>query len=74
MSPIVIGAPIDPGYRERVLQSASAQVAAKQRERAKQERLMGIEADEQFAFIVGYTSGGAPYGLTWVESEAMEEE
>jgi hypothetical protein len=26
-----------------------------------------IESDENFAFIVGYTSGGAPFGLTHEE-------
>ena len=25
------------------------------------------ESDETFAFIAGYTSGGAPYGITWEE-------
>lgn len=74
----LLGVPIDPGYRERVLQSAAAQAAAKQRKKAEQkeerERVMDIEADEQLAFIVGYTSGGVPYGLTWAEWEALEEE
>ena len=23
--------------------------------------------DDRFAFIAGYTSGGAPYGMTWEE-------
>jgi hypothetical protein len=27
--------------------------------------------DDRFAFIAGYTSGGAPYGITWEESEGM---
>lgn len=30
------------------------------------------EQDENFAFIAGYTSGGAPYGITWEEWEQME--
>ena len=29
-------------------------------------------SDENFYFIAGYTSGGAPYGITWKEDE-MEE-
>lgn len=32
------------------------------------------EQDEYFAFIAGYTSGGAPYGITWEEWEQMEKE
>jgi hypothetical protein len=36
---------------------------------------LGIEplSDEYFAYIVGYTSGGFPYGLTWEQWEALEE-
>jgi len=26
-----------------------------------------IDSDDTFAFIAGYTSGGAPYGTTWEE-------
>ena len=26
-------------------------------------------SDENFVFIVGYTSGGAPYGITWEQAE-----
>lgn len=26
-------------------------------------------SDENFFFIVGYTSGGAPYGITWEQAE-----
>lgn len=35
-----------------------------------------IESDETFAFIVGYTSGGFPYGITWEEMEpkSLEEQ
>ena len=31
-----------------------------------------FESDETFAFIAGYTSGGAPYGVTWEEMEEIE--
>lgn len=30
-----------------------------------------IESDHYFAYIVGYTSGGAPYGITWEEMEEI---
>ncbi len=36
--------------------------------------LAGIEQDEHFAYIVGYTSGGAPYGVTWDELDDEERE
>ena len=32
----------------------------------------GVEYDENFAMIIGFTSGGAPYGLTWEEFEKIE--
>jgi hypothetical protein len=74
----MLGVPIAPDYQERVLQSVAAQAAAVRRKkaerRAEQERQLGMESDDHFAFIVGYTSGGAPYGLTWAEWEALEEE
>ncbi len=33
----------------------------------------GINSNEYFYYIVGYTSGGAPYGITWEEWERWEE-
>lgn len=30
------------------------------------------ESDEHFAYIAGYTSGGAPFGTTWEEMAEME--
>ena len=35
-----------------------------------------IEQDETFYYIAGYTSGGAPYGVTWEEMglEPFEDE
>lgn len=32
------------------------------------------DSDERFAYIAGYTSGGAPYGITWEEWEAEKRE
>lgn len=42
--------------------------------RRKQMREPGVNPldelqDERFAFIVGHTPGGAPYGLTWEETD-----
>ncbi len=47
----------------------------KEKQREKEERLMYEDSDEYFAFIIGYTEGGAPYGITheeWEEIEKME--
>jgi hypothetical protein len=34
----------------------------------------GPDQDDRFACIIGYTSGGAPYGLTWEEWELTQED
>lgn len=69
--------PIDPEYKRLVLQSEEARLAAKRRKKAERETKvredLGFDQDEYFAFIVGYTSGGAPYGLTWEEWATIEE-
>jgi len=33
----------------------------------------GYESDENFAYIAGYTPGGAPYGVTWDEWDELED-
>ncbi len=33
---------------------------------------IAADSDEHFAYIAGYTDGGAPYGVTWEEMEAAE--
>lgn len=37
-----------------------------------QEPFIEPESDHDFAYIAGYTSGGAPYGITWEEQEEIE--
>jgi len=32
----------------------------------------GLDYDDDFANIIGFTSGGAPYGVTWSEAEQMK--
>lgn len=33
--------------------------------------LVFADSDDTFYFIAGYTSGGAPYGITWEEAKSM---
>ena len=40
---------------------------AKGHRRKKPKEVPLPEQDDTFFFIVGYTSGGAPYGVTWEE-------
>ncbi len=32
----------------------------------------GIDYDENYSFIAGYTAGGAPFGITWEEQEEID--
>ena len=38
-----------------------------QRRQMEMDELYGESCDDRFAFIAGFTSGGAPYGTTWEE-------
>jgi len=71
-----LGVEVTPAYREQVLRAVQEWAEAKKRKRlekaAEIESMLGIEQDEHFAYIVGYTSGGAPYGITWEEWEEMD--
>lgn len=51
--------------------SYEAQLKAKKekRQRKKQQaEFQPFDQDEYFYFIAGYTSGGAPYGITWEQA------
>ncbi len=41
-------------------------------ERENAALMLDYDSDETFAFIVGYTSGGAPYGITHEQMEEIE--
>jgi hypothetical protein len=73
----MLGVEVDPAYREQVLRAVQEQAEAKKRKRLENadelENTLGIEQDEYFAFIVGYTPGGAPYGITWEEWEDLDD-
>ncbi|MCL2588071.1 MAG: hypothetical protein FWD84_01540 [Oscillospiraceae bacterium] len=64
-----IGHEFEPGYVERLLAAESARISQKQKK--KEEQLVSETynewQDDRFYFIAGYTSGGAPYGVTWEE-------
>ena len=47
---------------------------ANRRRQRKEQELFPEDSDEYFYYIAGYTSGGVPYGITWEEYEAMENE
>ncbi len=52
------------------LEKLAIKRAARKRKKARlaaQEQQKLLEQDDRFFYIVGYTSGGAPYGVTWEE-------
>lgn len=61
-------------YIESVQRNIAAMQRKKQEKKQAEELETFIERDENFAFIVGYTSGGAAYGLTWEQWSEIEQE
>jgi len=72
----LIGVVIPEMLEEQIMKSH--QVLIEQRRQKREEKKiadsinLAIESDENFAYIVGYTSNGAPFGLTHEEFESIE--
>ena len=49
------------------------QIDDKRLEQEKEEQNLYADSDDNFSFIAGYTSGGAPYGITGEDMEHVEE-
>lgn len=64
-----IGYEFKPGYVENLLKSEAIRI--EQLRKKKEEKRLDEEyndsQNDMFYFIAGYTSGGAPYGVTWEE-------
>ena len=63
-----IGYEFQPGYIENLLKAEAArteQIRKKREEQKLSEMYHNEFQDDTFFFIAGYTSGGAPYGVTW---------
>jgi hypothetical protein len=58
----------------RVSQKSRNEQKMKIREKRKIAGTMLNESDDNFAFIIGYTSGGFPYGLTHDEFKIIKSE
>ena len=74
----MIGVDISEEYEMQLINSMEALRRQKLSFRKKQEdelnALHGFESDENFAMIIGYTSGGFPYGVTYEEMEQINNE
>jgi hypothetical protein len=71
-----LGVQLDPAYVRAVQQTLSEPSCRKRKRRKEQldpkEQLnplgtYGVDYDDNFSFIAGYTEGGVPFGLTWDE-------
>ncbi len=68
------GVEIKEDYENNIRQIQEAKQIAKQKKKEEKELEIQDEfSNAQFAFIAGYTSGGAPYGLTHEEMKYLNE-
>jgi hypothetical protein len=64
----LLGVAIDPAYERAVLAASRARNKKRKRE---EKFLISEETFYGFAFIAGYTAGGAPYGITIEEAKFL---
>ena len=74
----MIGIEISEEYEKQIKQSIEELRRQKQLRKDKKEQelnsFLEFDSDEYFAFIAGYTSGGAPYGITHEEMKKINNE
>ena len=67
----MLGVKIAPGREDQIEATIEARAAARQRRKQSAEQAefeeLYANSDHTFAYIAGYTPGGAPYGVTWEE-------
>lgn len=64
----MLGVDIPDARLEQARHNEQARAAHRARQKEKYAPRPTIrESDDEFAFIAGYTDGGAPYGITWDE-------
>ncbi len=68
----ILGVKLDPRRVEEVRNSLKARRRS-QTDQTDPYDGYGVDWDENLAFIVGFTSGGFPYGLTWEEWNRIQE-
>ena len=74
----MIGVDISEEYEKQLINSIKAlrrqRLSFKKKREDELNALYGFESDENFAMIIGYTSGGFPYGVTYAEMEHINNE
>lgn len=67
----MLGVDIPDARLEQARRDEQARAAHRLRQKEKHARVQGAgEWDDEFAFIAGYTEGGAPYGMRWDDADA----
>jgi len=72
----MLGVAISEEYENQVKRSVEDRIRAKQLKKQQQAEAAYFAdyVDEGFYFVAGYTSGGAPYGLTCEQMDAINRE
>ena len=72
----MLGVKIEDKYIEQLKQNEiNRSILRKNRnEMRNNKKKIDIDQNEYFAYIVGYTPNGFPYGVTWEEMEAQEKD
>jgi hypothetical protein len=68
----MLNVPLDPTYVDRVRTTVITEITRRAAKKKTQSTSDFVESDSTFAYIAGYTEGGAPYGLTWEEWPKVE--
>ncbi|RKR80009.1 hypothetical protein BDD43_0097 [Mucilaginibacter gracilis] len=63
----MLGITISEQYEQSLIQTLNGLAEKRKQEKLRKEIEMqsSFESDDEFAFIMGYTSGGAAYGIKW---------
>jgi hypothetical protein len=71
----ILGVRLDRNHVQQIKKTIAGEAIANRRrgleKKRRAEEALRQDSDETFAFIAGYTSGGAPYGITWEEMENL---
>lgn len=74
----LIGVTISEDYEKQLQQAINSvkqhRISVKLKRENELNALSAFDSDENFAYIIGYTSGGAPYGVTHEEMDKINAE
>jgi hypothetical protein len=71
----ILGVEISEERKKQVIDSYYRQLEQRRKQKEERENIENNtnHFDNEFSFIAGYTSGGAPYGIRWDEQECEDE-